>query len=92
MTPEDIEQIATIVVIALDKKIDEKKQNFWIDAESHYNYHKNWSLDQEAIHDLKQIIGMYRDAKGLLYKGFLGLAVIGSALISGYVAIKEWIK
>ena len=91
MTPEDIEKIADVLI----EKIHEKKNTFWVDPESHYLDHKamkEHSFTHADEADLRQLIGMFQTARGLFFKSFVGLAIIGAVALAGYGAFKELIK
>lgn len=45
---------------------------FWIEPESHYNAH----------HDIGDLLADYRLAKGIFWKAFIGLAVVGSFFLA----------
>lgn len=49
-------------------KMHAERQSFWIDAEAHYNSHK----------DVSELVQDYKSAKGIFWKAFIGLAVIGA--------------
>lgn len=46
-------------------------------------------LTREEEADLRQLLGMFRTARGLFFKSFVGLAIIGAVALMGIGAIKE---
>jgi len=88
MTPEDIDRVAEILI----EKIHARKHDFWIDPETHYQdhqKHKSHTLNNEDEADLRQLIGMFQTARGLFFKSFIGLAIIGSIALAAYGSFKE---
>lgn len=91
MSPEDIDRIAAI----LAEKTHERKQDFYIDPERHYQDHhdrRHKSLNEKDEADLRQLIEMFQTVRGLFFRSFLGLAIIGTIALAGYGLIKNVFK
>lgn len=91
MTPEEIDKIAECLI----EKVQARKHNFWIDPEQHYQDHqraKDHSMNNEDEADLRQLLGMFRTARGLFFKAFVGLAIIGALVLMGIGLAKEIMK
>jgi len=63
MTDEELQ----IVADKICQRLSSDRKAFWIEPESHYNSHK----------DVSELVADYRAAKGIFWKAFIGLAVIG---------------
>ncbi|MCX7184925.1 MAG: hypothetical protein NTW90_06795 [Nitrosospira sp.] len=68
MSPEEIKAIAAEVVVQLKAG----KSDFSIPAEAHYNSHK--SMDD--------LVADWKMAKGIFWKAFLGLAILGAVVLA----------
>jgi len=64
----EVEAIARAVV----KEVQDSKHAFWIEPEDHYK-------DHLAMRDMHET---FSGVKGIFFKAFLGLVVLGSIIIS----------
>ena len=63
---------------ALIKEIKAEKHDFWIDGEKHYQDHmQRMAWGQEDYDDLRNVIRLFKTTKGLFWKAFIGLAIVG---------------
>lgn len=75
MTSAEIDDLATKLI----DSVHAQKHDFWIDPEQHYKDHSRWKgFDDEQIRTMHDLIKTYRAARGLFWKAFLGLAIIGA--------------
>jgi hypothetical protein len=75
LTPDDVRSIATEII----NQVHEQKHTFWINPERHYKDHaKVQKFSDDDIHSLADLAKAWRSARGLFWKAFLGLAILGS--------------
>lgn len=77
MSDDDLNSLAD----KLCERIELKRRAFWIEPESHYT-------DHIAIRELIQDCKM---AKGIFWKAFIGLAVVGSIVLAA-LGMAGWHK
>ena len=87
LSQEEVQQLAKELAPELVRVVQAGHHDFWIDPESHYADHKDWTtfkedIGGEGVYDLKNIIGMYRTTKSLWFKAFLGAAAVGSIIVT----------
>lgn len=72
MSQDEIDRIAD----SLLNKMSERKQQWWVEPETHYNQHR----------ELEQLLTDYKEVKSLFWKSFLGFAIVGTiaATIIGF--------
>ena len=79
LSEEEIESIAEALAPKLVSNVRKEHHDFWIDPEEHYNDHKRiHSMDDEELYEIKKLVQMFKTARGLAFKAFIGLAIIGS--------------
>jgi hypothetical protein len=76
MSPEEIKQLA-YELWALEQANKEQHGDFHIPPEEHYIQHT----------EIKDVVVLYKDAKGYFWKAFFGLAVVGSIALAAWGAI-----
>jgi hypothetical protein len=75
----DIERLADALAPKLVEDVRRTHHDFWIDAETHYMDHKRWQdFDSEEMYDLKNLVRMFRVTRGLWFRTFIGLAIVGT--------------
>lgn len=78
LTDKDIDALASLLI----EKVHAQKHDFWIDPEVHYQDHaKLQDFKPDDIRTLHDLLIAYRSARGLFWKAFLGLAIIGSLVL-----------
>lgn len=68
MTENDVDKIASAVC----SKIQEHRQSWWVEPETHYNQHKQ----------LGELLDEYKEAKNIFWKSFIGVLITGSLVIT----------
>lgn len=68
LAPEDINRIARRIL----DEIHEERHNFAVPPQQHYDEHA----------DMRTMLNDYKMAKGLFWKAFIGLAVIGASALA----------
>ena len=68
LTPEDINLIARRIL----DEIHEERHNFAVPPQQHYDEHN----------DMRAMLNDYKMAKGLFWKAFIGLAVLGASILA----------
>ncbi len=74
ITEEDAQRIADAMV----ERIQSTHHNFWIDPETHYQDHLA----------MREVVGSWSSAKGVITKAFIGLVVVGAIVLSMFALIK----
>lgn len=88
MSSVDIEKLAEVLSPKLSEALKSNQKDFWVNAEKHYNDHKDWdelreTINGEGMYDLKNLLKLYRTTKSLWFRAFIGLAVLGSIVLAG---------
>lgn len=62
-------------------KLEQHRKEWWVEPEQHYNEHR----------DIAAFLTTYSDAKNIAFKAFVGLVVIGMAVLAGLGAVKNYL-
>lgn len=74
LNKDDIDAIADQIIA----HVKERKHEFWIEPEEHYNDHRRLrSLKEDEFNTLKDVVRTYRATRSLFLKAFLGFAMVG---------------
>jgi len=68
MNEQEIEAVAQRLCVLLK----EKRKDFFVEPEQHYNDHR----------EIANLISDYKSAKNIFWKAFIGLAVIGGLVLA----------
>ena len=83
LTEEEIERIAEALAPKLVTNVRKEHHDFWIDPEEHYNDHKRiHSMDDDEIYEIRRLVQMFKTARGLAFKAFIGFAIIGAIALT----------
>lgn len=67
MTENEIDKVASAVC----NKLQQQRQQWWVEPETHYNQHKQ----------LAELLTEYKEAKNIFWKTFIGFLITGSLVI-----------
>lgn len=81
MTPEEVKQLAYEIYL-LEQANKPNHGDFHISAEQHYNDHT----------DLRELVLAYKSVRGLYWKFFFGLVVVGAFVLAAIGATIALIK
>ena len=83
LSPDEIKELAEALAPQLVADVRKSHHDFWIDPEKHYNDHRVWgAMHPDDIHELREIVMLFKTTKSLWLKAFLGAAMIGAAVVS----------
>ena len=68
MNEQEIEAVAQRLCVLLK----EKRKDFFVEPEQHYNDHR----------EIASLISDYKSAKNIFWKAFIGLAVVGGLVLA----------
>lgn len=79
LSQADVDALAEKLIVS----VHAQKHDFWIDPEQHYRDHSKLDgFADDDIRSLHDLVKVYRAARGLFWKFFLGLAILGALVMA----------